>query len=92
MTIQSLHELATQAAAASDEFTPYELANFLGFVDELEAIGNLLESRDGRRVMRQFPKRRALKPTLSPISLPIPRLSASASSLEPRSLWVCWSD
>ena len=43
-TIQSLHELATRVTAASDEFTPSELSNFLGFVDELEAIANLLKS------------------------------------------------
>jgi hypothetical protein len=46
VTIQSLSELATQATAASDEFTPSGLSNFLGFVDGLEAIGSLLESRE----------------------------------------------
>jgi len=44
-TIHSLGELATQATAASDEFTPAGLSNFLGFLDGLEAIGNFLESR-----------------------------------------------
>jgi hypothetical protein len=46
VTAQSLSELATQAVAASDEFTPSELSNFLGFVDGLGAIGSLLEARE----------------------------------------------
>jgi uncharacterized membrane protein YccC len=46
VTIQSLSESATQATAGSDEFTPSGLSNFLGFVDGLQAIGNLLESRE----------------------------------------------
>ena len=46
VTVQSLSELATQATASIDEFTSSGLANFLGFVDGLEAIRNLLEPRE----------------------------------------------
>ena len=46
VTVQSLSESATQATASIDEFTSSGLANFLGFADGLEAIGNLLESRE----------------------------------------------
>jgi hypothetical protein len=46
VTVQSLSESGTQATASIDEFTSSGLANFLGFVDGLEAIGNLLESRE----------------------------------------------
>jgi hypothetical protein len=43
VTIQSLRE-SPQATATIDELTPS--SNFLGFVDGLEAIGNLLGSRE----------------------------------------------
>jgi uncharacterized membrane protein YccC len=36
--------LSEQALQASDQFTPSELSNFLGFIGGLETIGNLLDS------------------------------------------------
>lgn len=78
MTIQSLGELAKQATAVSDEFTPAGLSNFLGFLDGLEAIGNFLESRERPPGGATAAEQAALKATLSRISLSIPRLFASA--------------
>jgi uncharacterized membrane protein YccC len=46
VTIQRLSELTARVPPASDEFTPPDLSNLLGFVGGLETIGSLLESRE----------------------------------------------
>jgi uncharacterized membrane protein YccC len=46
VSVHRLSELSAQAPPASDEFTPSALSNLHGFVDGLQVIGDLLDSRE----------------------------------------------
>jgi uncharacterized membrane protein YccC len=46
VNIRRLSQLTTQTLPASDEVNPSGLSNVLGFIGGLEAIGNLLDSRE----------------------------------------------